>query len=91
MAVHRADIESALNDMDFPAAKEAIVQHAEQSGASAEVVAALRSLPVGEYGNKAEVLRSVDLPPADSPYLKPMQARMRKNRVAEHMRDPGIR
>jgi hypothetical protein len=48
-------------------------------------------LPVGEYGNKAEVLRSVDLPPAESPYLKPMQARMRKNRVAEHMRDPGIR
>jgi hypothetical protein len=89
MAVHLSDVRAALNRLDFPADKDAIIEYAEGVQADPEVVAVLRTLPVGEYQNVAEVLRSVDLPRGvrESERLKPLQARKRKNRVAEPFRD----
>lgn len=57
------DIRRALGDVDFPASKEALVEHAERSGADEESLRALRALPLGDYRNPEEVLRSVPLPP----------------------------
>lgn len=53
------DLEAALNDLDFPADQDSIVDHATSSGADDSVVRALRSLPVADYANVSEVLRSV--------------------------------
>jgi Protein of unknown function (DUF2795) len=54
-------IEQALNDLDFPASKERIVTHVEQTGGSAEALRAVRSLPLADYSNVAEILRSFPL------------------------------
>ncbi|NHC46788.1 DUF2795 domain-containing protein [Motilibacter aurantiacus] len=52
------DIKAALNDVDFPAGKDDIVRHAEQAGATQEVLASLRTLPLADYRSLDEVLRS---------------------------------
>ncbi len=39
------EIQKALGGMDYPADKDAIVQHAESKGASDDVLEALRGLP----------------------------------------------
>ena len=49
-----------LNDLDYPASKEDVVRHAEQRGASEDVLRALRALPLGDYASRAELARSVD-------------------------------
>jgi hypothetical protein len=83
-----SDIKSALSDLDFPAGKQDIVAHAERSGASADVLRALRALPVADYANLAEVLRSAGTPPAaPAPSTKAAQARKRKTRIAERLRE----
>jgi len=56
-------IRAALNTVDFPASKQALVEHAERGGADDDTVKALRALPLGDYRNHEEVLRSVPLPP----------------------------
>lgn len=53
-------LEQALNTVDFPAGKEAIIDHAVQQRATADVQQALRSLPPVEYRSAQEVIRSVD-------------------------------
>nr|WP_231127212.1 DUF2795 domain-containing protein [Motilibacter aurantiacus] len=47
-----------MNDVDFPAGKDDIVRHAEQAGATQEVLASLRTLPLADYRSLDEVLRS---------------------------------
>lgn len=54
------DFRDALAAADFPAGKEALVRMAEDGNADERVLAGLRSLPLGEYDNVDEVLRSVD-------------------------------
>ena len=49
-----------LDDLDYPAAKEDVVRHAEQRGAPAEVLRVLRALPLGDYASRAELARSLD-------------------------------
>jgi hypothetical protein len=49
-----------LNDLDYPASKEDVVRHAEQRGASEDVLRALRALPLGDYASRAELTRSLD-------------------------------
>ena len=54
------DVFEPLNDLDYPAAKEHIVRHAESRGASDDVLRALRALPLGDYASRDELARSVD-------------------------------
>lgn len=59
-------ISQAIGDVDFPASKEAMVEHAQRTGADEECVRALRALPLGDYRSPDEVLRSVPLAPGQS-------------------------
>jgi hypothetical protein len=54
------DVFAPLNDLDYPAAKEDVVRHAESRGAPEEVLRALRALPLGDYASREELTRSVD-------------------------------
>ena len=54
------DVFAPLNDLDYPAAKEDIVRHAESRGASEDVLRALRALPLGDYASRSELARSVE-------------------------------
>jgi hypothetical protein len=54
------DVFAPLNDLDYPAAKEDVVRHAESRGASEDVLRALRALPLGDYASREELARSVD-------------------------------
>jgi hypothetical protein len=53
------DIQKALSGMDYPASKEQIVQHAEQNGADAEVLEALRKIEDREYEGPSGVSKAV--------------------------------
>ena len=54
------DVFGPLNDLDYPAAKEDIVRHAEQRGAPDDVLKVVRALPLGDYASRAELARSLD-------------------------------
>lgn len=54
------EVFASLDDLDYPAAKEDVVLHAEARGASEDVLRALRALPLGDYASREELARSVD-------------------------------
>ena len=54
------EVFAPLNDLDYPAAKEDVVRHAEARGASEDVLRALRALPLGDYASREELARSVE-------------------------------
>lgn len=86
-----AHVQEALGDFDFPATKEEIVAHAEESG-DEEAVRLLRAMPPATYADISEIRSSVPLEPAaddlQSPARKAQQARSGPDgRVAEHLRD----
>lgn len=58
------EVLGALKDVHFPAGKEDLVEAAKRSGASGEVVQALRGIPPEEYANKEDVAHSVRVDPA---------------------------
>ncbi len=58
--VTQADVFAVLDDLDYPAAKEDIVRHAEAKGASDEVLKAVRGLALGNYASRDELARSLD-------------------------------
>lgn len=58
-SVKLSDLTNVLKQADYPAAKDDLVVLAEQSNASEDVQRALRSLPLAEYSNRDEVIRSV--------------------------------
>ena len=64
-----AEVQSLLEDLDFPAEKDAIVRHAEQKGGAhdSDAVRALRAMPLATYRNMSEIRSSVDLPPDETP------------------------
>ncbi|MFI0352254.1 DUF2795 domain-containing protein [Actinomadura sp. 9N407] len=83
-------IADLLNDIDFPASKQQIVEHAHQAGPGTEAERALAALPLGDYDNLQEVLRSVptDPDPGRSASERDYQrTHHRKSGLAEHMRD----
>jgi Protein of unknown function (DUF2795) len=85
-------VEQALLDADFPASKEQLISVAEQAAAGDAVLSALRSLPVADYANRGEVVRSVETIEAtgQTPSQKGAQAReQRPPGVAEHRRTAG--
>ena len=57
----RHRVREALNEVDFPATKDALVAAAERSG-DEDAARAVRGLPLAEYGNYDEVLRSISTP-----------------------------
>ncbi|GAB3210343.1 DUF2795 domain-containing protein [Marinactinospora thermotolerans] len=76
-------VERALSDLDYPAGKDEVVRHAEQGDAPQEVLRALRALPLGEYANTAEVLRSLPLDPdrdTGSTPVNPIEEELGENR-----------
>ena len=64
-----AEVQSLLEDLDFPADKDAIVNHAQQRGGApdSDAVRALRAMPLATYQNMSEIRSSVDLPPDQTP------------------------
>ncbi|MGY1618841.1 DUF2795 domain-containing protein [Geodermatophilus sp. SYSU D00691] len=85
------DVLQYLQDVDYPAGKEALVAAAERSGAPEGVVRSLRAIPPVDYRSRAEVVRSVAVDPgAGRPASREAeQARTRApSGVAEHMREP---
>ncbi|WP_019632078.1 DUF2795 domain-containing protein [Actinomadura atramentaria] len=95
MRLHDAgQIKGVLDDMDFPAAKDDLVAHARERGADEPQLKALRALPLGDYDNLAEVLRSVPVDPAPdrSGTVRAEQERFHRHPdLAEHerMAEPG--
>ncbi|MEV5412789.1 DUF2795 domain-containing protein [Thermopolyspora sp. NPDC052614] len=81
-------VKEALNDLDFPADKQRIVEHARRHGADEATDRALSALPLGDYAGMAEVLRSVEVDPApDRTESERFQQRSRgRKAVAEHLR-----
>ena len=64
-----AEVQTLLEDLDFPADKDDIVRHAEQRGADHDsaAVRALRAMPQASYRNISEIRSSVDLGPDETP------------------------
>ena len=58
-------VAETLNDIDFPAAKDEIVRHAQARGASDDAMRLLRALPLATYQNISEIRSSVPLDPAE--------------------------
>ena len=88
--VTAAEVRSVLEDVDFPASKEALLDAAFRAGAGSDVLDALRALPMEDYGNVDQVVRSVETAEAtgQSPADKAVRARERAHpELAEHMRD----
>ena len=63
------EVQELLQDLDFPAGKDAIVAHATERAGSPDdpAVRALRAMPLATYRNMSEVRSSVDLPPDQTP------------------------
>lgn len=61
MGATAQQVRDALNSMDYPASKQSLVDHVEQTGAEDEVVRSVRALPLADYANTDEVLRSLPL------------------------------
>ncbi|BDZ44757.1 DUF2795 domain-containing protein [Naasia aerilata] len=59
MAVSPIEIQKALGGMDYPADKDAVVKHAESSGAGDDVMEALRGLPEKTYERPTDVNEAV--------------------------------
>jgi hypothetical protein len=53
------DIQKALAGMDYPASRDQIVAHAEQNGADAEILDALRGIDDREYEGPSGVSSAV--------------------------------
>jgi hypothetical protein len=88
------EIRSVLNDLDFPASKEQVVEHARHvSTLGNHARRALAALPLGEYANLGEVLRSVPVDPAPERTDSERTAQRRQHRkplLAEHTRDRDL-
>jgi hypothetical protein len=64
-----AEVQTLLEDLDFPADKDRIVAHATGRGAAEDspAVRALRAMPLATYRNISEIRSSVDLGPDETP------------------------
>jgi len=61
-------VDKALQGLDFPATREQLIDFATDREADTETLAALRSIPAGDYANKAQVLDAVPQEPeGDAP------------------------
>jgi hypothetical protein len=86
------DLRTLLNDLDYPASKQDIVDQAERHGVKDETLRAVRALPPVDYRNDAEVLRSVAADPVEvAGQTAANRAHQRRHHthpgLAEHMKD----
>jgi hypothetical protein len=89
------DVAEVLNDLDFPATKDDVVEHTRRRGAPEPVQRLLRGLPVETYANISEIRRAAPPDPAVDEGLdaseRAAKARGRHHphgrRVAEYLRD----
>jgi hypothetical protein len=86
------EVLSALRNVDFPATKDELLRAAQASGASSEVLRALRAIPPEEYASREEVTRSVPVDPVSDRGLssgqRGQQARLRgKPGLSQHLRE----
>jgi hypothetical protein len=83
----RREVHECLNDADFPATKDYLVQTALRHGCD-DTAAALRSIPPVSYENMSQVLMSVPLAEDQlDPAEKAKAHRIRKPRVADSAKD----
>jgi len=61
VSTDRQSVKQALSSADFPADKDALVEHAQRNSSDEEVLRALRALPPVQYANVGEVLSSVTM------------------------------
>ena len=92
MTTTRETVQKSLSTIDFPASKEDLVAFARNNGVDQGTVDALRALPLADYDNVGEVLRSVPLDKADeegqSDADKAKEDRQRvRPGLAEHQRE----
>jgi hypothetical protein len=66
----RPRVEAALQSVDFPADRDALVAAAEQAG-DEQTARAVRAIPPVEYGGMGDVLASVQIVDADHPQERP--------------------
>ncbi|UGY92819.1 DUF2795 domain-containing protein [Streptomyces gobiensis] len=86
------EVLAAVRDAKFPASKEELLRAARASGASQEVLKALRGIPAEEYANREDVAHSVRVDPASDLGLSPAQRaeQARKGGApgqSQHLRD----
>lgn len=89
-AIHPEEVLPYLVDVDYPAGKDELVAAAERSGAPEAVIRSLRAMPPDEYGNRAEVTRSVHADPGAGRSASQAAEQARKRApagLAEHMRE----
>lgn len=55
---NKDDVLYFLDEVDFPASKDELIEAAGARGAPAQVLKALRAMPPVDYGNREEVARS---------------------------------
>lgn len=78
------DVEDVLNDLDFPATKEQIVERAER-GRNDRVTRALRALPLSTYASMADIRKSVEVEvPADEEHTATDRQREALMQYQEH-------
>ncbi|MEU9481027.1 DUF2795 domain-containing protein [Streptomyces sp. NPDC048191] len=86
------EVMAALKDVSYPADKERLVAAARASGASGEVVEALRGIPAERYTGRDDVARSVRMDPDSdldrTAAQRAEQARKRgKPGLSQHLRE----
>lgn len=57
------NVREAIDGLDYPASKDAVVEHATQQGAGEKVLGLVRALPVAIYTNREEVLAAIPFHP----------------------------
>src|SRR3954452_23607230 len=86
-------VAAALEDVDFPANKQDLVNHVRHRQADDRTVRLVRAMPLGVYRNISEVRSSVRLNPAADDGLDASQTAARarsphSGRIAQHLREP---
>ncbi len=86
------EVRGLLVDVDYPASKDALLATAQRHEAGENALRALRALPPVDYRNESEVLRSIDVHPAESAGQsrseRAAQTREHSHRgLAQHMKD----
>lgn len=73
-------LRTALTDADFPANKEALVDHARRAGADEQTVRALQAIPPVEYTNFDDVSASVPMEHEKAESATPIGEELGENR-----------
>ncbi len=85
----REEVLDHLEDVDFPADKDALVAAAHAHGAPEDVLKALRAMPPVEYASRGEVAQSARTQQPVDATRAAAQAHDGHDRIAQSERDPG--